>query len=66
LAFQGKTILVTGAGSGIGLAIARQFLREGASIVAEDINPDVEETFAGNEQVATLVADAGKEESARQ
>jgi hypothetical protein len=29
-----------GAGSGSGLAIARQFLREGASIVAEYINPE--------------------------
>lgn len=66
LPFQGKTVLVTGAGSGIGLAIARQFLREGATIVAEDINPEVEQVFAGNKQVAILVADAGKEESAIQ
>ena len=66
LPFRGKTVLVTGAGSGIGLAIARQFLREGASIVAEDINPEVEQTFAGDERVAILVADAGKEESAIQ
>jgi len=30
--FQGKTVLVTGGGSGIGLAIARQFLQCGATV----------------------------------
>jgi len=34
LPFQGKTVLVMGAGSGIGLEIAGQFLREGATIAS--------------------------------
>lgn len=35
---QGKTVLVTGAARGIGLAIAQSFLREGARVVLSDIN----------------------------
>ncbi|MEZ4943379.1 MAG: SDR family NAD(P)-dependent oxidoreductase, partial [Saprospiraceae bacterium] len=30
--FDGKTVLVTGGGSGIGLEIARQFLQYGATV----------------------------------
>lgn len=38
--FHGKTILITGAGSGIGRAAALLFAREGARIVAGDIDAD--------------------------
>ena len=60
----GKVAIVTGAASGIGLAIAQQFIREGARVVVEDIDPKIETQFADDENVAALVADAGKEESA--
>ncbi len=36
--FKGKTLVVTGGGSGIGLETARVFGREGANVVAADIN----------------------------
>jgi len=43
--FSGKTILITGAASGIGRATALIFAREGANVVCADINEDgVKET----------------------
>ena len=41
---EGKTALVTGAGSGIGSASARLFAREGANVLAFDLTEGVEGT----------------------
>jgi NAD(P)-dependent dehydrogenase (short-subunit alcohol dehydrogenase family) len=51
----GKTALVTGAGSGIGKAIATVYGREGASVMASDINEDAAAA------VAAQIEDAGGE-----
>src|SRR5687768_11955821 len=37
---SGKNAIVTGAGSGIGRAVALGFSREGAGVVAADVDPD--------------------------
>lgn len=55
--FNGKVVLVTGSGSGIGRASARAFAREGASVAVADIN-DV----AGRETVDIVNAEGGKAE----
>ena len=38
---EGKRAFITAAGQGIGRATAEAFIREGASVVATDINPDL-------------------------
>lgn len=38
---EGKTAFITAAGQGIGRATAEAFLRDGARVVATDINPDL-------------------------
>jgi len=43
---KGKTALVTGAGSGIGLAIARAFKTEGANVVISDKNAEASQKAA--------------------
>ena len=51
--FHGKTILVTGAASGIGRATASIFAREGANVIAADIDA------AGAERTAEAVRKSG-------
>lgn len=43
---QNKTAIVTGAGEGIGYAIAEALLREGANVVLNDINEDLSKSAA--------------------
>lgn len=43
--FSGKIALVSGAASGIGLAIAKMLNSRGAAVVALDINPEIENMF---------------------
>ncbi len=51
--FDGKTILVTGAGSGIGAACVHRLAREGATVVAADINKDAAERTIAELQAAS-------------
>ena len=59
--FNEKIILVTGAASGIGLQIARQFIAEGATVIGTDINAQaLNEAAAENpEAFHTRVSDGG-------
>lgn len=61
-AFDGKVAIVTGAGSGIGLATARMFQERGASVIAVDRNEEVRALESHG--IVPLVADVGQEDSA--
>ncbi len=53
----GKTAFVTAAGQGIGRAIARAFVREGARVVASDLNPALLQALQAECGCGTLALD---------
>ncbi len=59
--FAGRSVLVTGAGSGIGRATARLFAAEGARVLAVDLADGVEETAHGHDGIFARRGDAGSE-----
>jgi NAD(P)-dependent dehydrogenase (short-subunit alcohol dehydrogenase family) len=65
-----RTVIVTGAASGIGAEIASRFLTEGCSVVLFDINPDgarrVAERSGRAENALIVQGDAGEERSVRE
>ena len=65
--FNEKTVLVTGAASGMGLAATRRFLAEGASVVMLDIDEaSLREAAAGlaQDRVLVHVGDTAEPETA--
>ncbi len=59
-ALEGRSALVTGGSSGIGLAVVRRFVAEGARVVALARRPRPEVEQAGASMLACDVADAGE------
>ncbi|WP_234988150.1 SDR family NAD(P)-dependent oxidoreductase [Demequina sp. NBRC 110056] len=63
--FAGKTVIVTGAGSGIGRATASRIVREGGRVVAVDINETGLDEFIGEHaggDIVKVVANVTKQE----
>ncbi len=58
---EGKVAVITGAGSGIGLATTRLFVEEGARVIAADISEKGLSQLAGTHGVETVVADVTNE-----
>jgi len=67
--FSEQVVLVTGGGSGIGLACARRFAQEGAEVIVaqrsksgefETIQVDLSEPEACKQTIDSVIADAGK------
>lgn len=68
--FEGNAVIVTGAGSGIGRAIAVRFAEEGARVAVNDLAPESAERVAGEIRSAggdavAVAGDVGDEDDAR-
>ena len=57
----GKRALITAAGAGMGRAAALAFAREGARVVATDVNADSLQSLAGNPSIETALLDVTDE-----
>ncbi|MVN85659.1 SDR family NAD(P)-dependent oxidoreductase [Deinococcus sp. HMF7620] len=60
--FQDKVIVVTGAASGIGLALAARFVQEGATVIASDRQAEIGAARAAELGARFVAADISREE----
>lgn len=60
LDLEGKVVIVTGAASGIGAAVARNLTANGARVVACDVNPNVADWATGDTSVVCDITNAAE------
>lgn len=63
--FKNKVVVVTGAASGIGLALATRFVKEGATVIASDRNAEVGAVKAEEIGARFITADISREEGVK-
>lgn len=63
LNLEGKVFIVTGGASGIGLAVTRELLADGASVVVCDMNPNPPEELTGRDRITYVVTNVTSAES---
>ena len=62
---NGKTVVVTGGGRGIGRALSRRFAADGARVVVSDVDPAAAREVAEELDTLAVVADVGVEAEVR-
>ena len=62
---EGTICVITGAASGIGLACAQAFSREGATVVASDVDAAALEAVATEDGFIPVAVDVGTEDGVR-
>lgn len=64
ISLEGKVALVTGAAGGVGGATMELLAARGASVIAEDIDPRVEELGRSGKQIASIAGDVKRQDTA--
>ena len=63
LNLEGKTVIVTGGASGIGKAVAEEFLNQGANVVIADMSPEAPKMESDSEKFHYVVTNVTNRES---